>query len=346
MSTRRSDDRGLLRAPLFLVGSERSGTTLLRLMLDHHPELAFEKEFDFAVERVSATGEAPPLDDYLDWLGTVRGVNYAIDRSLSYRELVNDFLRQKQAASGGKPFVGATVHRSFDRLRHLWPDARYIHLVRDPRDVARSVVQKGWAGNIYQAAEFWIRAERCWDALGSHLSAANFIEIHYEDLVLRAESVLAAICQFIGVDYSPEMLNYRVDAPQYPPPDPALVTQWKTKLPARDLGLVEFRTADLMQTRGYAPSGHPLPAIGPVRHELLLAAARVRNVRARLDIFGPWLVTTDLLGRRLGPRRLARYAKHGINAVEQSLIDQETAGVRAPSANIAPVRAPHAPNHD
>ena len=283
MSTPRSDAAGLLAAPLFLVGSERSGTTLLRLMLDHHPEIAFEKEFDYAVERVSATGEAPALDDYLDWLGTVRGMNYAIDRSLSYRELVNDFLRQKQAASGGKPLVGATIHRNFDRVPYLWPDARYIHLVRDPRDVARSVVQKGWAGNVYQGAEFWIRAERCWDALGSHLSAENFIEIQYEDLVLRTESVLAAICRFIGVDYSPEMLNYRVDAPQYPPPDPALVTQWRTKLPARDLGLVEFRTAGLMQTRGYAPSGHPLPAIGPVRHELLLVAARAakRSYQAR-----------------------------------------------------------------
>ena len=84
--------------------------------------------------------------------------------------LVNDFLRQKQAASGGKPHVGATVHRHFERLRFLWPDARYIHLVRDPRDVARSVVQKGWAGNIYQASEFWIQAENCWDSLVPHLS--------------------------------------------------------------------------------------------------------------------------------------------------------------------------------
>ena len=46
-------------APLFLVGSERSGTTFLRLMLDHHPEIAFEKEFDFVVTKVSDAGEFP-----------------------------------------------------------------------------------------------------------------------------------------------------------------------------------------------------------------------------------------------------------------------------------------------
>ena len=153
-----------IRTPVFLVGSERSGTTLLRLMLDHHPEIAFEKEFDFVVAKVTDAGQLPPLDDYLEWIATVRGADYAIPPSLGYRALVNDFLRQKQAASGGKPHVGATIHRNFDRLRFLWPDARYIHLVRDPRDVARSVVQKGWAGNIYQASEFWIQAESCWDS--------------------------------------------------------------------------------------------------------------------------------------------------------------------------------------
>ena len=138
---------------VFLVGSERSGTTLLRLMLDHHPEIAFEKEFDFVVSKVSETGAFPQVDAYLEWLATVRAADYAIDRSLDYRSLVTDFLRQKQAASGGKPRVGATVHRDFDRLRFIWPDARYIHLVRDPRDVSRSVVQKGWAGNVYQGSE-------------------------------------------------------------------------------------------------------------------------------------------------------------------------------------------------
>src|SRR5437763_10951038 len=113
----------LAHAPLFLVGSERSGTTLLRLMLDHHPEIAFEKEIDFVVTQVSDTGALPPLDSYLDWIATVRSANYVIDRSLDYRGLVNDFLRQKQAAAGGKPHIGATAHRNFDRLRFLWPEA-------------------------------------------------------------------------------------------------------------------------------------------------------------------------------------------------------------------------------
>ena len=277
----------LLRAPLFLVGSERSGTTLLRLMLDHHPEIAFEKEFDFAVELISESGDLPPLAAYRDWLGTVRGVDYTIDRTLAYRALVDDFLRQKQAASGGKPYIGATVHRRFDRIRHIWPDARYIHLVRDPRDVARSVVQKGWAGNVYQAAEFWTTAERCWDALAPHLADGQAIEIRYEDLVLRTERVLEAVCAFAGVGYSAQMLDYTADAPQYPPPDPALVLQWRTRLPPADVALVELRTGDLLTRRGYAPSGNPLPGdragaarTAPDRRAVAAAAHAPGDVRS------------------------------------------------------------------
>jgi Sulfotransferase family len=329
-----------VEAPVFLVGSERSGTTLLRLMLDHHPEVAFEKEFDFVVSKVADTGGFPPLHDYLEWIATVRGADYAMDRSLDYRELVNDFLRQKQAASGGKPHIGATVHRNFDRLRFLWPDARYIHLVRDPRDVARSVVQQGWAGNIYQASELWIQAENCWDSLVTHLAGDQATEVHYEDLVMRTEAVLTEICRFMGVDYSEKMLEYRADAPQYPPPDPRLVTQWKTKLPPRDVALVEVRTSGLMESRGYGLSGHPLPKVGHLKHELLLRSARLRRLRTRLDTFGPRLVTMDVLGRRLGLRKLAMHAQTRINAVEQRRVDQQTTGERAPSANIAPVGPP------
>ena len=335
-----------IRAPVFLVGSERSGTTLLRLMLDHHPEIAFAKEFDFVVAKVSDAGELPPLDAYLDWIGTVRGADYAIQPALGYRALVNDFLRQKQAASGGKPHVGATIHRNFDRLRFLWPDARYIHLVRDPRDVARSVVQKGWAGNIYQASEFWIQAESCWDSLVPHLSSDQAIEIHYEDLVLRTHPVLSEICRFVGVGYSDAMLDYQIDAPQYPPPDASLVAQWKTKLPPREVAMVEVRTGGMLESRGYAGSGHRLPTIGPLKHGLLLTNARLRGVRTRVVTFGTAAVALDVLGRRLGIRSLARQGQRRINAVEQRLIDEEAEGTRAPSANIAPVGRPRGGGRD
>jgi hypothetical protein len=325
-----------LRDPVFLVGSERSGTTLLRLMLDHHPAIAFDKEADYIVTMVSDGGVLPSPQRYLEWVTTVRGMEYAVEPLRSYPELVNDFLRQKQSESGGKPHVGATIHRNFDRLRFLWPDARYIHLVRDPRDVARSVVQKGWAGNVYQGSEFWLDAERCWDALVRSLGDGRAIEVRYEELVTQTEQVLSALCKFIGVDYSPAMLEYAADAPQYPPPDPGLAAQWRTKLDPRDVALVEARIGAMLRARGYAPSGYPRPKISPVRHRLLLAEGRLQQLRSRLGVFGLRVVAVDVIARHLHLGRLERHARTRMNAIEQRMIDQELAGTRAPSANITP----------
>lgn len=332
--------RGPVRAPIFLVGSERSGSTLLRLMLDHHPRIAFAREIDFVVEHVSDSGEFPAMAGYVDWIATVRGADYTVDPTLDYRALVNDFLRQKQAAGGGKEHVGATVHRHFERLRFLWPEARYIHLLRDPRDVARSVVQKGWAGSLYQAAEFWIEAERSWDALRPQLEPGRSIEVRYEELVTAPERELARLCGFIGVGYSEAMLAYPEDARQYPPPDPSLASQWRTKLTPRETALVETRTAPQMAERGYPPSVRPPMRVGRLEHHALLGRARLRRLHIRVGQYGPRLVAEDVLGRRLGLRGLARAAQHRINAIDQRLIDEEAAGRRAPSANIAPALPP------
>lgn len=323
-------------APLFLVSSERSGSTLMRLMLDHHPGIAFASETDFVVERVSDAGERPPVTSYTDWVTTVRSFDYEIDRSLGYDDLVNDFLRQKQRASGGKPLVGATVHRRFHRLRFLWPHARYIHLIRDPRDVARSVTQKGWAGNVYQAAEFWINAEGCWDALVPHLDSDQFVELHYEHLVTRPESELARVCAFIGVEFDPLMLEYQKTARQYPPPDPKLARRWTSKLAPGDVALVESRTGSLLERRGYQPSGVPPVRVGATRHALLLGDARVRRLRGRISRYGAGVVFLDVCGRRLGFNRAASRARLHINATDQHALDLERAGLLAPSPDIAP----------
>lgn len=321
---------------MFLVGSMRSGSTLLRLMLDHHPEIAFDKEFDFVVTLVSDAGEPPSMQSYLSWIKYVRAMDYTIDPSLSYQQLMDDFLQQRRAMSGGKKYVGATVHHHFDRLRFIWPDARYIHLVRDPRDVARSVLQKGWVGNIYQASRYWIQAEDCWDSLLAYLSSEQIIELRYEDLVTQTESELSRICKFIGVEFSPLMLDYQVDARQYPAPDRTLAAQWKTKLSPRDVALVEHRTSGRMERRGYALSGCPRLRIGPLRHQLLLNAGRARRLRNKADRYGYAIVAVDLLGR-LGLQPLRRHAQTRINAINQRSIEEEAAGLRAPSANIAPV---------
>ncbi len=134
--------------PVFVVGALRSGTTMLRLMLDHHPDICIPGELEFAVPLVSDEGRLPTLEKYVEFLQTHRvfeAWSVSIDPDLDFLSLVRSFLEQKRIQSG-KPIAGATVHHHFDRLRYIWPRCRYIHIVRDGRDVARSCLRKGWGG--------------------------------------------------------------------------------------------------------------------------------------------------------------------------------------------------------
>jgi hypothetical protein len=127
-------------SPVFLVGAERSGTTLLRLMLDGHPQISWPCEFDFALEwPAPRAGSEPDLIDYWALLADSRQARRArivINASLALPDLVRSFLEQLQRRTH-KPVVGVTAHRHYERILRLWPEARFVYLIRDGRDVAR-----------------------------------------------------------------------------------------------------------------------------------------------------------------------------------------------------------------
>lgn len=293
------------REPMFLVGAERSGTTLLRLMLDHHPEIAFFSEFEFAVERMDESGRPPDLAAYHAWLRSDRlflDSGFRIDPALPYPDLVRSFLEQKRRCDG-KARCGATVHKAFDRLPHVWPSARYIHLLRDPRDVARSAIPMGWAGNLWCGAERWVEAEETWQRLEDALPRDRWLEVRYESLVREPQAELERICAFIGVAYHPHMLSYP-ETTTYPAPDPAVAERWRASLSTDELSLVEARVGPLLEARGYAPSGAPVVAPTASDRRRLERQDRIARVRFRIDRFGPWLFVLEFVTRRLGLARL------------------------------------------
>ena len=215
----------LISEPVFLVGAERSGTTLLRLMLDCHPQIAFHSEFEYVVDYFS-DNNCPRLNEYYECLETDRlfqSSNFVIDVNLSYPQLVNSFLVQKRDRAE-KSFVGATVHRHFARLLQIWSDARFIHIVRDGRDVARSCMSMNWAGNVWTGIERWIEAEKLWSQLKETISPEQYIEIRYETLIAKPVETLTYLCNFIGTSYDPAMLGY-AQTTTYDLPDTKLLYQ-------------------------------------------------------------------------------------------------------------------------
>lgn len=306
--------------PTILVGAERSGTTMLRLMLDNHPDIAWCSEFEYAVECMKDDGQCyPNLDGFYRYLETNRIFDlhgFTINHQLSYPELIDNFLYQRQQQEN-KPLVGATCHKDFHRLLKIWSDARFIHIVRDPRDVARSCIGMGWNGNVWCASERWIEVEELWEGLRSTLSSDRFIEISYEDLLKNTEESLERICHFIGTEVSPSMYNY-VKNTDYSLPDFKFAYQWKRKASNRDIQLVEARTSSLLVKRGYELSNLPSLEITPLLKLKLRLHDKLAQWRFRIQRYGLFLVLSDFLTRRLKLNFWQKSIRLEMNTIESS----------------------------
>jgi len=308
-------------APIFLVGAERSGTTLLRLMLDHHPRLAWCEEFEYAVDWIAPDGRFPDAARYADWLESDRiflNSGFQIDRSLDYAALVRSFLEQKRQRNG-KPIVGATVHRHFDRLLSVWPDARFVHLLRDGRDVAPSCIGMGWNGNVWTACDRWIEAENLWQSVRRQVGAERTHDVTYEDLISRPEETLTGICRFLGVDYSSAMLDYSRTT-SYRAPDPHHTQQWRKKLSEREVRLIESRIGPMLAERNYPPSGFPPLAVSAWKRWGLRIQDRWFRTQFRARRLGLPLLTADFLSRRLGLAGWQKRLRPRINAVQSRYV--------------------------
>lgn len=252
----------MIDSPVFLVGAERSGTTLLRLMLSHHPQMSFDSESEYLVNAMPPVG-LPSREAFVRHLQQDRVFQYKkreIRPDLDVTELANDILAQK---AGGRQVevYGGTVHMHFDRLLRIWPNARFIHLVRDGRDVAASTIPMGWCGNMYIGISRWLEAEELWDGLVQALPATRHMTLTYEALVTAPVSELTRICRFVGLDYDPAMLSYDANS-TYSKPNSRSLDKWKS-LPRREVAAAESRGAAWLVRHGYELSG-PVQAPGPL----------------------------------------------------------------------------------
>jgi hypothetical protein len=299
-----NESTGMLARPVFLVACERSGTTLMSILLDHHPQLVFFDGY-FSVEILPDDGGWPDLNEYYEFLETnfvFQNYSLSIDKSLDYPHLVDSFLRQMMARSR-KSMVGAKIRDNFQRVLRIWPDARFIHLIRDGRDVARSIVGMGWAGNAFHAAEYWLRAEEMWDRLQRLIAPEQYIEVRYQELISNPEPTLNRICAFLGVPPDAAMLDYPKDT-TYDPLSPELVDQWKRTMAPEQVRLAEACIRDKLVERGYEPSGLDRLEISPLMKVRLSFQDRWYRATFRRRRYGMFLYLAELITRRVGPRRL------------------------------------------
>ena len=298
-------------SPVFLVGAMRSGTTLLRLMLDHHPEIAFNLESEFLVTQILDDGSLPDISTYREFLENDRVFqhsHFVIKDGLDYVSLVKDFLEQKRTRDG-KTMVGATIHEQFAKIGRIWPNAKYIYILRDGRDVARSIVQQGLAGNAYMAADWWLQAETEWLSYRETLPKGSWIELRYKDLIADPVKELTRICRFLGVAYSNAMFDY-VNNSSYGKPDVSKIEQWKSKMSNRMLQCVEYKIGDRLLFRGFELSGYPKITLSGFDEKYLRLQSKFGAFVWRMRKYGATLVIGETVTRRLGlteqHRRISR----------------------------------------
>ena len=295
-------DSSGVRAPVFVVGAERSGSTLLRIMLDGHTDIACIGQFEYTVDAIAAAGgRIPSGAEYRSFLESDRIFNLhdlEIDPSLGAVALMRGFLEQDRVRQQAQVGMGV-VHRHFEHLREVWPDARYIHLIRDPRDVARSVIGMGWAGDTWHGSDPWLHAEASWDLVVADLPSERWLEVRYESLVSDHEAVLGEICEFVGVETRlDELLSYAEET-AYTLPDAGLSRQWERKASERDIALVEARVGDRLEARGYTRSDvAPLKMTSSEQRRLRLQN-RLFTFRSRSRRYGLMLTIADSVTSRL-----------------------------------------------
>ncbi|MEP4199313.1 MAG: sulfotransferase [Aliishimia sp.] len=241
---------------VFIYGALRSGTTLFRLMLDAHPQISNPGEMDFLFDHLTPdtthkTGWCYDMDR-LRHDRIFRSNNLQVPNDLTGLDLLDSFLSQLKDRAPSQ-VLSINLHRHIERLHQVLPQARILHMLRDPRDVARSSIQMGWAGTCFHGVGHWLKTEAGWDRCNARLSPERTLEMRYEDLLTHTNKTLNAVCDFFEVPFDPDMLRYH-ESTSYGPVDASLTNQWKRKCTQRELEEVENRAGSLMTQRGYTCS--------------------------------------------------------------------------------------------
>ena len=276
-----------MRSPIIMFGALRSGTTLFRLMLDAHEDIANPGESDFIFDYLIRGASSNHCVYDLDGLRQDRifqSQNLKILKSEDGREIAQDLVEQLEARAPDT-YLCLAIHGNVDKALAIFSGCRIIHIVRDPRDVANSCIGMGWAGNTYFGVDQWLETERNWEVSSSLLDKHQAIELHFEDLILQPRAQLERVCKFVGVPFSPAMLSYSTKT-TYAPPDPSAVEQWRTKLTPRDVALVEMKVGSLLSQRNYKMSGYPIDPIGSIEKMSLLWTNKIYKWRFACRRYG------------------------------------------------------------
>jgi Sulfotransferase family len=268
-------------APFFIVGSGRSGTTLLRMMLCSHSRISIPPETWYLLPLLQRFRIDRPLDaaEIQSAVSIIAGHCDRADMKLDLEELRRELIQLREASLRdltqivyrrymqleGKVHWGDKTPVYIEilpELARMFPDSRFIFLIRDGRDVAKSFQARRWMGRwLHNNTREWTRALEYYQCWIDQELRERILEVRYEDLVLETEATLRRICRFIGEEFQPQMLAWERTADTQILPEELsgvhrklklriggneAVARWKREMSARETFVAEaFMGADL-----------------------------------------------------------------------------------------------------
>jgi LPS sulfotransferase NodH len=276
--------------PIFIVSSPRSGSTLLRLILDAHPNIAipspawiYEYILPFLYSYGDLTDEAnfrEMVQDMIE-MPTIKEwmVDFTVDEVVekcpnrSFKEAY-DYLHVKDAEAKGKIRWGEKSPRNgywIEEIKADFPDAQFIHIIRDGRDMAIDISQSQSMRpcSVLMGAHFWKHYVSGITKDIAKLDAADRYTIKYESMCADPETELKKLCDYLGEDFDPAMLRHS-ETPSTKkwasignhvatgaPISTKYCEMYKTRLKGIDAQVLESVIGDLLQQYGYPVSGDP-----------------------------------------------------------------------------------------
>lgn len=216
-------------APVFILGAKRGGTTLLKRIIESHSSITIPPPdwfYHFIYPHLYSYGDLTQrsnltalISDCLQ-LPTIRShwrltveVDYVLDRLLeaSYRGVIATLFRCYAETNPTLLWGSKTPGNVFwlPEIYEDFPEAKFIFIYRDGRDVSIDQVDTEWGPmNLYEACVWWRSYTQAMLESKRFLPPQSFHEIRYEELVRQPESVVRGICGFLGWDFEPQMLRY------------------------------------------------------------------------------------------------------------------------------------------
>lgn len=278
--------------PLFIVGEPRSGTKLLRDLLNRHPEIAIPRiETEFLIYWANNWHEFGDLSNR----ATFQKFNERVNKFpfFYYERKAGNLVDEERWFQTCKNFTVQGVFEALIRydvgigeakvkywgdkspsyltqtpvIKSLFPDAKIIHIVRDVRDYCLSN-KKAFGKNIYRAAQRWA-VEIAQARAAFTLHPADLLELRYEDLLDNPVKELQRVCDFLSIPFQPDMctLSRPVENKGDARGDTKIVSsnsrKYITEMSNRQLRGIEQIAKPILKAYGYelttSASYRPLP---------------------------------------------------------------------------------------